>query len=308
MVASLVFLVNGFIPVPSVKPYKFSTAATRLHATIQLTKDGGVVKETMVPGEGKSVEAGDILAVEYFAAVKGSNRPFAKGDKEQFIAKDGSMIKGWDIAVGSMRVGEKARIICRPEYAYGEKGVLDVIPANSEVEIEMKVLAWLGNQLRPESLFQKDLDIDPFISSTPESIQADYEDMQMKKTDKYEGSIVDIYIRRIKNISFGFGGSGFFTSQSGEKAPWYLNPNLTFPAMVTIVVAAFVTVFSTGGVKEKGRSKLDLEIAQMTSQPAATDSRHFEGVVTTDSAASSRSLLASAFFSTGSDSNVNPVV
>ena len=45
----------------------------------------------------------------------------------------------------------------------------------------MKVLAWLGNQLRPESLFQKDLDIDPFIASTPEAIQAEYEDMQVKK-------------------------------------------------------------------------------------------------------------------------------
>lgn len=44
----------------------------------------------------------------------------------------------------------------------------------------MKVLAWLGNQLRPESLFQKDLDIDPFIASTPEAIQAEYEDMQVR--------------------------------------------------------------------------------------------------------------------------------
>jgi hypothetical protein len=45
----------------------------------------------------------------------------------------------------------------------------------------MKVLAWLGNQLRPESLFQKDLDIDPFIASTPEAIQAEYEDMQVRE-------------------------------------------------------------------------------------------------------------------------------
>jgi hypothetical protein len=49
----------------------------------------------------------------------------------------------------------------------------------ADLEIDMKVLAWLGNQLRPESLFQKDLDIDPFIASTPEAIQAEYEDMQV---------------------------------------------------------------------------------------------------------------------------------
>ena len=54
-----------------------------------------------------------------------------------------------------------------------------IIWKGADLEIELKVLAWLGNQLRPESLFQKDLDIDPFIASTPEAIQAEYEDMQV---------------------------------------------------------------------------------------------------------------------------------
>ena len=71
------------------------------------------------------------------------------------------------------------------------------------------------------------------------------------KQDKYKGSIFDIYLRRLKNIQFGFGGSGFFVSQSGEKAPWYLTPNITFPSMITIVVAAFIVVFFTGSVREK---------------------------------------------------------
>ena len=55
--------------------------------------------------------------------------------------------------------------------------------SGADLEIDMKVLAWLGNQLRPESLFQKDLDIDPFIASTPEAIQAEYEDMQVNELD-----------------------------------------------------------------------------------------------------------------------------
>jgi len=244
-----------------------SSVYSDLKNTIALTNDDGVLKEVLLSGEGgKVVEVGDIVAAEYYAAVGESKLVFAKGEKEQFIVKDGSTIKGWDIAVTSMKVGEKSRFVLRPEYAYGEKGVGNIIPPNSSVEIEIKVLAWLGNQLRPESLFQKDLDIDPFISSTPESIQRDYEDMQLKKTTTYEGSVVDIYLRRLKNISFGFGGSGFFVSQSGEKAPWYLNPNLTFPAMVALVVAAFVTVFSNGGIKEKGQSKLDLEVASLMIQ------------------------------------------
>ena len=220
---------------------------------LQLTADGGVVKDVLVPGTGKKVETGDILAVEYVARV--GSRVIAKGEKEKFVLKDGSLIKGWDIGVGSMQVGEKARILCQPSYAYGEKGVggADVVPGNAEVELEVKVMAWLGNQLRPETLFSKDLDIDPFLASTPEAIQAEFNDMQEKAVYKYQGGWAQVYLNRIKNISFGFGGSGFFASQSGERPPIWLNPNITFPAMIAIVLAAFITVLSTGSVKEKGQ-------------------------------------------------------
>lgn len=121
---------------------------------------------------------------------------------------------------------------------------------------DIRVLAWLGNQLRPESLFEKDLDIDPFVASTPEAIQARFEQSQFqrkaKQTEQFEGNIIQIYLRRLRNISFGFGGSGFFASQSGERPPWYLNPNITFPSMILFVILAFATVFTNGGVREKG--------------------------------------------------------
>jgi len=244
--------------------------STRLHATsaslavVSLTEDNGVRKEVINSGSGKKIETGDILAVEYVAMLLDTKEVFARGDKEQFIVTDGSLIKGWDIAVTSMKIGEKARFIINSDYAYGGKGVDPVIPANSNIEIQIKVLAWLGNQLVPESLFQKDLDIDPFIASTPESIQAEYEEMQSKKMDKYQGGIVQIYLNRLKNISFGFGGSGFFVSQSGDKAPWYLNPNFTFPAMISIVLAAFLTVTTFGGIREKG-VKYDPEMSSISS-------------------------------------------
>jgi hypothetical protein len=67
------------------------------------------------------------------------------------------MIKGWDLGVSSMRVGERALIKCSPAYAYGTNGVRTVIPPNAAIELDVKLVAWLGNQLRPETLFQKDL-------------------------------------------------------------------------------------------------------------------------------------------------------
>jgi FK506-binding protein 1 len=233
--------------------------SSALRATVKLAE--GVSKEVVSRGAGRGVEAGDILAIDYSASTQG--KVFAKSTKEQFIVKDGSLIKGWDVAVGSMIVGERAKFVCAPQYAYGATGVLPVIPPNADIELDIKILAWLGNQLRPETIFSKDLDVDPFIASTPETIQADYDEMEARKEDKYQGNIFQIYLRRLKNISFGFGGVGFFTSQSGEKAPWYLNPNITFPFMITIVVAAFFTVLTTGSVKEKGAASIDPDLASV---------------------------------------------
>jgi FKBP-type peptidyl-prolyl cis-trans isomerase len=223
---------------------------------VKITPDGGIYKDVLTKGTGKTVETGDILAIEYSASTKDMNgvvqKPFAKNDQEKFVFKDGSMIRGWDIGVGSMRIGERAKIHIPSKYAYGAKGVDPVIAPDTDVEVDIRIIAWLGNQLNPESLFSKDLDIDPFVASTPEAIQAEFDNRQAKMDDKYKGNIFQMYFNRLKNISFGFGGSNFFASQSGERPPWWLNPNITFPSMISITLAAFIVVLSFGGVKEKG--------------------------------------------------------
>lgn len=122
---------------PSVRLSR-NSAKTLLYSTKEATPtlqlaEGEIIKDVITKGQGRKVEAGDILAVEYSAYVQGSTKPFAKGDKEKFTFKDGSMIRGWDISVGSMKVGEKAKFVCSPKYGYGEKGVAAVIPPNAKV-------------------------------------------------------------------------------------------------------------------------------------------------------------------------------
>ena len=267
----LVWQCEGFLTLPvDVKMRQDMSYMSRrrlemMSDTIDVTKDGQVTKTVTKENAARRVEAGDIVAVEYVAYLSGSNTPIAQGEQEQVVVADGSMIRGWDEAITSMNIGESATFAIKGDYGYGAAGIPGVVPPNAHLKVDIKVLAWLGNSLNPESLFSKDLDIDPFISSTPEAIQRDYDKMQQSKEvrEKYKGSIVDIYLRRIRNISFGFGGSGFFVSQSGEKAPWYLNPNLTFPAMILITIGAAAVTFSTGSIKEKGVkvSDIDLDVA-----------------------------------------------
>jgi peptidylprolyl isomerase len=40
----------------------------------------------------------------------------------------GSVIRSWDIALKTMKVGEVAKITCKPEYAYGRAGSPPDIP------------------------------------------------------------------------------------------------------------------------------------------------------------------------------------
>jgi len=37
------------------------------------------------------------------------------------------VIKGWDIGIATMKVGEKAELICAPDYAYGSEGRYNLI-------------------------------------------------------------------------------------------------------------------------------------------------------------------------------------
>ena len=49
----------------------------------------------------------------------------------------GEVIKAWDIAVATMKVGEICQITCKPEYAYGLAGSSPKIPPNATLIFEV---------------------------------------------------------------------------------------------------------------------------------------------------------------------------
>lgn len=58
----------------------------------------------------------------------------------------GEVIKAWDIAVGTMKVGEVCHITCKPEYAYGSAGSPPKIPPNATLVFEVSVQAQRARQ------------------------------------------------------------------------------------------------------------------------------------------------------------------
>eukprot|EP00955_Chlamydomonas_euryale_P111573 366075-Chlamydomonas_euryale.AAC.4 len=52
----------------------------------------------------------------------------------------GEVIKGWDLGVEGMRVGDKRRLLVPPQLAYGSGGVRGTIPPNATLEFEVTLL------------------------------------------------------------------------------------------------------------------------------------------------------------------------
>lgn len=103
----------------------------------------GMHVEILTEGTGKGAKAGDYIVVNYVGTLADGkkfdssidrNRPFA------FTLGQGMVIKGWDLGVVGMKLGEKRKLTIPPELAYGERGHAPVIPPNTPLVFEIDLL------------------------------------------------------------------------------------------------------------------------------------------------------------------------
>ena len=108
---------------------------------INITEDGGVKKKILKEGNGQQAAEGNEVHVNYIGRNK-DNKIFDQTKDKPFTFKigGGQVIKGWDLGVKTMKVGEKAEFILSPEYAYGSQKVSDLIPENSTLTFEIELL------------------------------------------------------------------------------------------------------------------------------------------------------------------------
>ena len=52
----------------------------------------------------------------------------------------GKVIKGWDEGVAQMAKGQRAKLTCSPDYAYGPRGFPGLIPPNSTLVFDVELL------------------------------------------------------------------------------------------------------------------------------------------------------------------------
>ncbi|KAI5453849.1 hypothetical protein NCC49_004845 [Naganishia albida] len=105
----------------------------------------GVEVQTISPGDGKTFpKKGDTVSMHYVGtlASNGSKFDSSRDRGQPFVTQIGvgRVIKGWDEGVPQLSLGQKAKLICTPDYAYGERGFPPVIPPSSTLVFEVELL------------------------------------------------------------------------------------------------------------------------------------------------------------------------
>ena len=113
---------------------------------VNVTDDGGVKKRIIKEGKGEQAAEGNEVKVNYIG--RNGDKIFDQTKEKPFEFKIGAhtVIKGWEVGVKTMKVGEKAEFIFSPDYAYGKQKVSDLIPENSTLNFEIELLEAKGSK------------------------------------------------------------------------------------------------------------------------------------------------------------------
>lgn len=108
----------------------------------KVTLPGGIVFESLKDGKGPSPKATDTVRVHYRGTFPdGREFDSSKGGQPAEFPLN-RVIRCWTEGVQHMKVGGKARLVCPPATAYGERGAGGgVIPPNATLHFEIELLA-----------------------------------------------------------------------------------------------------------------------------------------------------------------------
>merc|ERR1712221_26636 len=105
----------------------------------------GVDIETITPGNGNAPQAGQTVSVHYTGTLTNGKKFDSSRDRGkpfEFVLGKGQVIKGWDEGVAKMSQGQRAKLTCSPDYAYGSRGFPGLIPANSTLVFDVELLSF----------------------------------------------------------------------------------------------------------------------------------------------------------------------
>ena len=144
-----------------------------LHNYQNITEDGGIKKLIIKNAQGIKPTQNKEVLIKYIAKYKEKIYDDSSKTIYRFTLGKSEVIKGLEIAVLSMNVGEKSKFIIQPNYAYSDINRSSIIPKDAIIEIEIELIKIMEGQKDI-----KDMDY-------PEKI-ARAKQMKIKGSDKYK--------------------------------------------------------------------------------------------------------------------------
>lgn len=127
--------------------------ATATSNQIDLTGDGGVMKEILKEGSGEMPKKGHEVVAHYVGTLASDGSKFDssrdRDDPFKFQLGTGQVIKGWDVGFASMKKGEKAVLTIQSDYGYGSGGSPPKIPGGATLKFEVELLSFGEKKKEP---------------------------------------------------------------------------------------------------------------------------------------------------------------
>ena len=107
-----------------------------------VTTASGLVYESLKEGSGDAPKATDTVKVHYRGTLpdgKEFDSSYKRGEPTEFPLN--RVIPCWTEGVQRMKPGGKAKLVCPPSIAYGERGAGGVIPPNATLNFEVELVS-----------------------------------------------------------------------------------------------------------------------------------------------------------------------
>jgi FKBP-type peptidyl-prolyl isomerase-like protein len=109
----------------------------------EVTTASGLKYVDLVEGTGPSPKPGQTLSVNYAGTLENGTKfdsSYDRGTPFEFRIGTGSVIKGWDEGLMSMKLGGKRKLIIPPSLGYGPVGSPPKIPGNATLIFDVELM------------------------------------------------------------------------------------------------------------------------------------------------------------------------
>jgi peptidylprolyl isomerase len=140
----VLLLLVGMSSVVSAQPAPKPPVAPAPKVAPIVTTATGLKYQDLREGTGPLPQVGQTVAVNYVGTLTDGtefDNSYKRGKPIEFPVGTGSVIKGWDEGLLSMKVGGKRQLTIPPQLGYGSRGAGGVIPPNATLVFVVELLS-----------------------------------------------------------------------------------------------------------------------------------------------------------------------